>query len=89
MLAQRFPALGFERQRKTVIPALFASWVVRDGPRVWSELGGPQALAEAGIIDLAALGRRRDRGATPYREAAILWEILTVEAWLRARVGGG
>jgi asparagine synthase (glutamine-hydrolysing) len=87
MLALRFPGVGFERQRKAVIPTFFATTVARDGPRIWSELGGPQALAEAGIVDLAALRRRDGRGPAGRRTVARLWEILTVEAWLRGRMG--
>jgi asparagine synthase (glutamine-hydrolysing) len=89
-LAKRFPALGFERQRKVVALDFFRSILLEEGRRAWQAYGGVSTLAEAGIVDgeranravEAALRDRRGRGSDR------IWDLLTCEAWFRAQARG-
>jgi asparagine synthetase B (glutamine-hydrolysing) len=89
MLARRFPELGFERQRKLVANAFSRPLVTSEGARLWKSMGGVPALAEAGIVDpvqaeqiVQEVFARQAEGAYAYR----LWDMLSLEAWLRARL---
>lgn len=95
MLGRRFPTLGFERQRKRITSSFFGWSVVTQAPAVWREIGGAQALAEAGIVDpqrCASLYETEPSNARPTGEGRPpdhtitdpMWEILTLESWLRA-----
>jgi asparagine synthase (glutamine-hydrolysing) len=87
MLSHRFPDLGFERQRKAVTASYFGEAVVNQAPQVWRETGGARALADAGIVDAdASAGLYRPRGPGETVDHTVtdpMWEILTVEGWLR------
>jgi asparagine synthetase B (glutamine-hydrolysing) len=94
MLARRFPDLGFDRQRKAVTASLFAWSVATQAPAVWRELGGAQALADAGIVDpvrCAELYATEFSGPPPPDGSPLLdhsrtdpmWTVLTLESWLR------
>ena len=50
-LARRFPALGFERQRKVAATSFYRSLLRREGPSLAGEAGDFPALAELGIIN--------------------------------------
>src|SRR4029450_4705087 len=89
MLARRFPELGFESQRKLVANAFSRPLVTSEGARLWKTMGGTPALVEAGIVDPAKAERivqevfaRQAEGAYAYR----LWDMLSLEGWLRARL---
>lgn len=95
MLARRFPTLGFERQRKTITASFFGRSVVAQAPAVWREMGGTQALADAGIVDptRAATLYETDSSAAllddtspapDHNRTDPMWEVLTLESWLRA-----
>lgn len=95
MLARRFPTLGFERQRKTITASFFGWSVVTQAPAVWQEIGGAQALADAGIVDphRSAPLYETEPSEAPFDTGSAapehtrtdpMWEILTLESWLRA-----
>ena len=94
MLARRFPALGFERQRKAITASFFAWSVATQAPAVWRETGGAEALAAAGIVDPgqcaalyeAELPAERPVDGSPvldHRKTDPMWHILTFESWIR------
>jgi asparagine synthase (glutamine-hydrolysing) len=95
-LAQKFPQLGFDRNRKITASGFYRSVVVAEGVEAWRRMGGAQALAELGIVDGSALDRHMDElfrrgnagvsGADPGK-AWQIWYVLTMEAWLRPRLG--
>ncbi len=89
-LSRRFPHLGFERQRKVVTASFFGKTVVREAPTVWREIGGIQALADAGIVDPEVGGALYlERPVTPHPATTLtdpMWELLTVEGWLRRHI---
>jgi asparagine synthetase B (glutamine-hydrolysing) len=91
MLGRRFPELGFERQRKAITASYFGDSVLRQAPGVWNEMGGARGLEEAGIVDskiAAGLYEPRPVNHVNGTHAVTdpMWEILTVEGWLRHHV---
>ncbi|MFL5951454.1 MAG: asparagine synthetase B family protein [Gaiellaceae bacterium] len=86
-VARRFPALGFERQRKVNSMRFAMSLFASELPRAWSALGGPRALAEAGIVDVRALHFSPSGVLTDVDQRLsmqTLWDILNLEVWLRS-----
>jgi asparagine synthetase B (glutamine-hydrolysing) len=87
-LAKRFPGLGFERQRKLLLPAVAYQMIMASGPAVWEKLGGAPTLERLGLVD----GRRLAVGmaeafAQPQtvRSPIRVWHVLNLEAWARPR----
>ena len=87
-LARRFPHLGFERQKKVWATNFFRTTMAREGARVWEAMGGARALADLGVVDLNLLTPIVDEAFEEGRgrHASLLWEVLSLEAWLRPRV---
>ncbi|MBD0329387.1 MAG: hypothetical protein ICV64_04715 [Thermoleophilia bacterium] len=92
MLAKRFPDLGFERHRKIIGTPVVREINVREGAVAWRRMGGTKALAELGIVDGAKAGRLVEgilgRPGSPEENVHSyrVWDILALEAWVRARV---
>lgn len=86
-VARRFPRLGFDTQRKVTALGFARSLIVEEGRHVWGELGGATALADAGVVDAPALGERLHRilRDPQSRRFHVVWDVLTLECWLRAR----
>jgi asparagine synthase (glutamine-hydrolysing) len=88
-LAHRFPGLGFERQPKVVVRTYHRDLLLRNGPAAWRALGGAAAMAELGLVDGTALEPRMSEifSGVHAGEWGHIWPVLSVEAWLRGRVG--
>ncbi len=85
-LAQRFPALGFERQKKVIATGFFRDTVLAEGPEVWREVGGPKALGELGVVDPRQADLLMDEILVKSpAEAHRIWGMLNIEAWVRPR----
>ena len=87
-LAQRFPGLGFEQQRKIVSRGYFTSMNLEEGWLAWQKLGGAPALAKLGIVDHATLAADLPRRYQAGGMADAYWirGVLFGEAWLRPRL---
>jgi asparagine synthetase B (glutamine-hydrolysing) len=86
-LADRFPQLGFERQKKIGATSFFNSLVMREGPELWRAAEGARTLAELGIVNPHVLNASVDKlfqGSEPGRLYQV-WEVLRLERWVRAR----
>ncbi len=86
MLERRCPGLGFAHQRKVDAGETFLEIVRTQGPVAWEQLGGAPALADLGVVDGSRVGSLVTVGlesARP-REVYRLWEVLNLEAWVRA-----
>jgi asparagine synthetase B (glutamine-hydrolysing) len=85
MLAERFPDLGFESQRKIVSTDVFRVTALEQGARAWEAMGGVPMLAELGIVDAAGVqaevARIISRGLV--EQSYRLWDLLSLEAWAR------
>lgn len=96
-LTQRFPRLGFDRHRKVSASGFYRSVLITEGVDAWQGMGGAQALAELGIVDPVALDAHMNHlfqqdGArllseTDPGKAYQIWYVLSLEAWLRPRIG--
>ncbi len=87
-LASRFPAGGFERQKKVDATAFFNNLIMSEGPKLWRDAGGARTLAALGIVDPVGLETRVNNlfsGAEPRRLYEV-WEVLRLEKWVRAHV---
>jgi asparagine synthetase B (glutamine-hydrolysing) len=85
-LANRFPELGFERQKKIGATSYFQSLVMREGPELWRAAEGARTLAALGLVNARALNASVDKlfaGAEPGRLYQV-WEVLRLERWVRA-----
>jgi len=86
-LASRFPALGFERQKKVGATSFFHSLVLSEGPELWRAAGGARTLGAMGIVDPKALNASVEKlltGAEPRRLYQV-WEVLRLERWVRSQ----
>lgn len=87
-LARRFPALGFERQRKAEATAFFAGIVGRQGAPLAHRISQFRGLAGLGLVDpararaflqTALLGSAVDVGTA--------WNLVNMEVWVRHQTG--
>jgi asparagine synthase (glutamine-hydrolysing) len=88
-VARRFPGLNFERQKKIFGTHFFTNLMLEEGPRLYREAKGAQALAELGIVDAPALDSALSvllSGRQPWYEAQRIREIMLLEGWLRGRL---
>jgi hypothetical protein len=88
-LAHRFPGLGFERQPKVAVRTYHRDSLLREAPVAWRALGGAAAMAELGLADGTVLESMMSEIFSGARagEWGHIWPVLSVEAWLRGRVG--
>jgi len=87
-LDRRFPQLGFEAHKKVSAVDYFTQIALAQVPPAWSRMEGIRALGELGIVDTARIGANGEAivATTPVRRAALLWETLNLEAWVRTHV---
>jgi asparagine synthetase B (glutamine-hydrolysing) len=85
LLEKRFPSLGFHRHKKREATTLVDHLVATEGLTAWQTLGGPAALADAGIVDFSKLQATMNQAlhARPIQRAAFVWHAATLESWLR------
>ncbi len=86
-LARRFPELGFDTQRKLVMPPMEQELLVTQAPSAWLKHGGAPTLGALGVVDEPALQRRMEglfaaQHAVDYFHH--VWTPLNLEAWARA-----
>jgi len=90
VVSRRFPALGFDKQKKVEITRLFFSIMAQEAPAVWKETGGAKSLAKLGLVDPhlldsefnRVLGRRSGR----HSEACKVFDVMNMESWLTNRL---
>jgi asparagine synthase (glutamine-hydrolysing) len=88
-VSRRFPGLGFDTQKKVTVTRLFASIMRREGPSIWSELGGAKALSQLGIVDpdrVNAMMSETLATGTNHARATKGFVLLNLEYWLRPRI---
>jgi hypothetical protein len=86
VLARRFPALGFERQKKVSALSYIHSLMLSQGPELLEICGDFPALSGLGVVDgRAAREFWRDllqRGDRRLRE---MWGLVNLEMWTRSQ----
>lgn len=87
-VARRFPALGFERQKKKAATTFFRSTLCAELPSLWRRDGGPSTLIDLGVVDKAAVDRlQRDAFSGTLDERLYrAWLVFNLEHWVRPRV---
>jgi hypothetical protein len=87
-VSRRFPALGFERQRKVAAMDFFASILRAEGPALGDAVSEFRGLADLGVVEPAG-ARRFMSGAWggSAREAGLAWTLVNTEIWVRRQVG--
>jgi asparagine synthetase B (glutamine-hydrolysing) len=83
-LARRFPALGFDRQRKVAATPFYQQMLAAEGGPLLKKLGGFTTLGDLGVVDRHAA--RAFASETIAREPAQLhrvWDLLNLETWVR------
>jgi asparagine synthetase B (glutamine-hydrolysing) len=88
-LTQRFPGLGLEHRGKVSARGVFRNLMQRQATLAWQRLGGVRALTELGIVSSSGvqsmLAPMLDAG--PTQHTGRVWELLTLETWVRQRFG--
>jgi hypothetical protein len=86
-VARRFPALGFERQKKVAAMDFFASILRREGPALGESVADFRGLASLDVV--------RPEGARQFmraawgqsaRELGRAWSLVNMEVWVRQQL---
>jgi len=87
MMAERFPGLGFESQRKVGATNFIESRLFKESKACWDDLGERLALADLNVIDAPRwrLTLRDILEQNRSKQLHFVWLVLTMESWLRAR----
>jgi len=85
-LAARFPALGFERQRKVHASRFYKHALQGDGSMAFAGVGRNfEALGDLGVIDAARTSALVEASADADRRALrVAWTLINLESWVRA-----
>ena len=86
-LTRRFPALGFDRQRKSWLGGALLSVLEREAGPARQALGGFPALVELGVVDREQVRVFIDdvlAGRSHRARLGWAWELLNLEAWVQA-----
>jgi asparagine synthetase B (glutamine-hydrolysing) len=84
-IARRFPNIGFDRQKKVIAGSFIKNTLILEGMEAFKRIGGLQYLIKFGIIQnindnfIEKLLIDKD-----LNENHRVWELLTLEAWLRS-----
>ena len=87
ILHQRFPQLGYDRQRKPYANNFNAVRVLGGAKRLWPTLKGTRALADLGVVDSSGTDSLI-RGILEQEQLGntrCLWMTLCAEIWARSR----
>ena len=83
-LAQRFPALGFDRQRKAAATSFYQEMLAAEGRVLVDQLGDFSVLGELGVVDpVAARAFVDETIARDPKKLHRVWDLLNLETWLR------
>lgn len=84
-IASRFPALGFERQKKVDATNFSRAMLRREGAQAWAATNGLTSLTTLGVVDparVAPMVADLLRGQQPARNY-LIWTTLNLETWAR------
>jgi Asparagine synthase len=87
-LAQRFPALELDRQRKVVATSFYRSLLLREGPALADAAGDFPALSALGLVDgRATRAFVREELKQPGPRLQRIFGIFNLEMWILAHRG--
>ncbi len=86
-LARRFPALGFERQRKVAAMDFFASILQREGPALGEAVADFRGLASLDVVQPSGARQfMRTAWGQSARELGMAWNLVNMEVWVRQQL---
>ena len=87
-LAQRFPQLGLDRQKKLAATPFFRSTLAAELPGLWGPMRGFPTLAGLGVVDGGRASETVEAAlhAGDRRSLGRVWELLNLEAWAESRL---
>lgn len=88
-VARRFPDLGFEGHKKVNANSFYRNVLEREGPLAWQQADEVRALADLGLIEPRVFGSviaDLFAGRRPH-DNYLVWNVLNLNAWVRARIG--
>ena len=90
-LAERLPGLGLERRGKVSAAGVFRNLVQKEATLAWERLGGARALGALGVVSSSGVQSAMPAmlAAGPTQRTGRIWELLTLETWVRQRFGMG
>lgn len=90
-LLRRLPALGFEGRLKSYTGNVILSAIVEGARAARNRMGPVSALGELGIVNAKEVDGFLDRAmaSNDHQNWLRLWEILTLEGWVRERRSRG
>lgn len=83
LLAERFPGLGFEKQKKVSMLDFFPQLVDEQWPGIWRRWAADSALVRMGIADARRFEAELHRAQPRHAGRMVMW--LSTECWLRSR----
>ena len=87
-VARRFPALGFERQRKVAAMDFFASILRSEGPVLGETIADFRGLASLDVVRPEGARRfMRTAWGQSARELGMAWNLVNMEVWVRQQIG--
>jgi len=90
VVSHRFPALGFESQKKVEVNQLLFSILASEAPALWRERGGAQAFAKLDLINVkrfdAVFLKFLGKELGTHTKACKMFDLMNMESWLENRV---
>lgn len=90
VVAKRFPALGFDEQRKVEVGPFFYRLIAGDAMKVWRDGGGAKALVQLGLADADKLDLEiktiLNSNEHTFFNACKIFDVMNIDRWLRSRI---
>jgi asparagine synthetase B (glutamine-hydrolysing) len=84
LLAERFPELGFDTQKKRAGTPFFRDTLIREGGAFWDELGGTPTLSALGVVDKTRMDEyihQIFQAEVPSHHSWFIWHSLCMDSW--------
>jgi asparagine synthase (glutamine-hydrolysing) len=90
-LAQRLPGLGLERRGKVSARGVFRGIMRQQTAAAWDRLGGVRGLVDIGVVKATGVQSALPAllGVGSASHTGRIWQLLTLETWVRQRFGVG
>lgn len=87
-LAQRFPHLGLDRQKKLAATPFFRSTLAAELPDIYRSVGGLRTLSALGVVNGKEARETVELAlqSADRRSLGRVWELLNLEAWAESRI---
>jgi asparagine synthetase B (glutamine-hydrolysing) len=86
LLTNRFPELGFDKQKKRAGTPFFQDTLLNEGSHYWEASGGTTTLSELGIVDKPKMDAEVHKifsGVEPAHRAWFIWHSVCMDSWCK------